>query len=54
MKFIKQGDVNCNHTWKKVDADDKFKKEGRFEIIRKKSRCVRCGAEIIRKVRRRY
>jgi hypothetical protein len=54
MKFIKEGDRNCNHAWKKVDIDDRFKKEGVFEVARKKSRCTKCGAEIIRKVRRRY
>lgn len=53
MKFIKRGDTDCNHSWKKVDADDRFRKEGQTEYIRKKSRCVKCGAEIIRKVRRR-
>ena len=54
MKFIKQGDKHCNHTWKKVDADDSFRKRGAYEVIRKKSRCLKCGAEIIRKVKRRY
>jgi len=53
MKFIKEGNKNCNHTWKKVDADDRFRKSGNKEYIRKKSRCVKCGAEILRKVHRR-
>ena len=53
MEFIKKGNRNCKHTWKKADADDRFRKEGKHEYIRKKSKCIKCGAEIIRKVRRR-
>lgn len=53
MKVLKQGDSDCKHTWKKVDADDKFRKSGQKEYIRKKSRCIKCGAEILRKVHRR-
>ena len=54
MEILKAGKAGCNHTWRKVDADDKFRKEGNFEVIRKKSRCVKCGAEILRKVHRRF
>lgn len=54
MKVLKKGDKNCNHTWIKEDADDKFRKKGKLEVMRKKSRCIKCGAEILRKVHRRY
>jgi len=53
MKYENRGKLGCNHTWEKVDIDDSWKKEGMHEVMRKKSRCVKCGATIIRKVRRR-
>lgn len=43
----------CNHTWKTVDKDDSFSRDGDKEVMRKKVKCVRCGKEDIRKVKRR-
>jgi len=54
VEWINRGDRDCNHTWEMEDKDDKFRKKGKIEQIRKKSRCVKCGAEVLRKVSRRY
>jgi hypothetical protein len=53
VEWIDTGDSDCNHTWELEDRDTRFKKSGRIEQIRKKSRCVKCGAEVMRKVSRR-
>jgi len=43
----------CYHTWKALDEDDKFKKQGNYEIMRIKEKCVECGKTQVRKVKRR-
>ena len=43
----------CRHKWVKLDKDDGFKKEGKYEVKRVYEACRICREERIRKVRRR-
>lgn len=45
--------AKCIHSWRKLDKDDSFKKKGRFEVKRVKVKCMKCGKEKVREVKRR-
>ena len=53
MSVFSNSDDRCRHKWKKVDKDDSFTRIGRYKYKRVYERCIRCGEERIRKVKKR-